>query len=73
MQACGRPVHFLYRDQYGAAIVDGPEEPEFPMVLERRDGSWKVLLSAPEIQKIGPLGELIGLLENAVEPGSMEK
>ena len=68
VEACGRPVHFIYRDQYGAVMVDGPEEPDFPMALERRDGSWKVLLSAREIQKIGTLEELIHILEEALRP-----
>ena len=59
----GAPAFFFYRDTFESSGIPGFLTMGFPLVLERRQGQWHILMDSEALQEITNLSGLILTLE----------
>ena len=68
LDALDRPVFFYHRDEFRAAGIKGAFSEKFPLILERRNSKWEVLMDSIELDQLNNLEELLGRLKQELLP-----
>ncbi len=70
LRSLDRDVVFYHRDEFTASGIQLPSAPSFPVIMEHRNSSWKVLMDAEELNQVESLEGLLVVLQQRLYKAS---